>query len=823
MGLKSFINEHGMRDKWVDLSKDIESPGIYYGSLDDALSDINTGGNFKASYIKGNLMSLGIWNTQISEDGHTILGVTFVRDGNTIIANGTATDTIGFPIIYASSSSSSMRLLSGKTYRLSGCPAGGSNATYSLWLNVPSDTLQDTGDGVFYTPTEETLAGVYIVVRKGVTVTNAVFNPAVEVCSIDTASLASFEIFGQKINRNLVDMYSLWNRPGLITVEADGSMTGELANFYARKFSLDAYAGSIITASVKAKIVGELPDKVVNANLQIYNTAGRYIKAISTRLTERSSTYTLLYASAVVEEGDVVQISYNSGATANVTEFQIELGAAPTAYKPFEAISEDKDYVSVVRLTQDAVRDESNTVSAYPDNLILDLNGHKLTSSTQIGMNNGTAENSMCFYGMKPGSEITSSAKVPLYARNKETYILGGTYESTSTSSSEERYILYNTGYAMASSGGKVFTDSRSEIHNAHFKVAADTVALAASKQHQALAIQTVEDVVIENCTIDAVSSAGVIGCYYNYAPSTGGNGSLKIRNVKVDVVTSATEQTNAFGLYIAGGNQSDIQAACELRDCYVRAVSQDFDDYAASGVMLVLNQSHPEAASHIVNCEFYGASQGIQVDYGTTYIRNCILGGGGHGGIYASYNATVYLTDTCLQRIYKKINNNVITGAAGLGYFGYGSKTYMDNCTHWIDPYFNQTAHAHITVKPGESSYNDKTVLYVSNFKIDRIRVDGYSSCYVGENVTNLDGTDKPTMWFHNVDGNVYYTDENYRGWKYPEKDIAELATELKECRQKLSDNADNISISGNIDKSLLPTASLKTIIEILTKGADE
>lgn len=822
MGLKSFIDERGMRDKWVDLSKDIESPGIYYSTLDDALSDINAGGNSKASYVKGNLMSLGFWNTQISEDGHTVSGVTFVRDGNTIIANGTATDTIGFPIIYASNSYSSMRLLSGKTYRLSGCPAGGSNVTYSLWLNVPSDTLQDTGDGVLYTPTEETLAGIYIVVRKGVTVTNVVFNPAVEVCSIDEASLASFEIFGQKINRNLVDMYSLWDDAN-ITVEADGSMTGRTGRFYAHKFSLDAYAGSTITASVKAKIVKDSPDDTVNLNLQIYSTVGSHIKGFSYRLNEQSSTHTFLYASAVVEEGDVVQISYNKGALVNISEFQIELGAAPTAYKLYEAISEDKDYVSVVRLTKDAVRNETNTASVYPDNLILDLNGHKLTASTQIGMNNGTAENSMCFYGMKPGSKITSSAKVPLYARNKETYILGGTYESTSTSSSEERYILYNTGYAMASSGGKVFADSRSEIRNARFKVAADTVALAASKQHRALAIQTVDNTVIENCTIDAVSSAGVFGCYYNYAPSTGGNGSIKIRNVKVDVVTSATEQTSAFGLYIMGGNQSDIQAVCELRDCYVRAVSQDFDDSASLGVMLVLNQSHPEAASHIVNCEFYGASTGIQVNYGTTYIRNCILGGGGHGGIYSSRDATIYLVDSCLQRVYEKINNVPISGAAGVGYFAYGSKTYMDNCTHWIDPHYNQITHAHITVKPGEPSYGNKTFLYVSNFKIDRIRVDGYSSCYVGENVTNLDGTNKPTMWFHDVDGNVYYTDENYRGWKYPEKDIAELAADLKECRQKLIDNADNISISGNIDKSLLPTASLKTIIEILTKGADE
>lgn len=813
MGLKSFIDERGMRDKWVDLSKDIESPGIYYSTLDDALSDINAGGNSKASYIKGNLMSLGFWNTQISEDGYTISGVTFVRDGNTIIANGTATAEISIAIMY----STLMRLSGGKTYRLSGCPAGGSNTTYSLWLTV-SNTLHDTGDGVFYTPTEETLAGVYIVVRKGVTVTNAVFNPSVEVCSIDAAS---FEIFGQKINRNLVDMYSLWNNTST-TVEPDGSITGKLWAFTAQ-FPLDTYVGSIITSSAKAKITGELPDAPVNLRLQIYNPVTNTLKAQSALLNERSSTYTLLYVSAVVEEGDVVRISYSNGTTSNLSELQIELGAAPTAYKPYEAISEDKDYVSVVRLTKDAVRNETNTVSVYPDNLILDLNGHKLTASTQIGMNNGTAENSMCFYGMKPGSKITSSAKVPLYARNKETYILGGTYESTSTSSSEERYILYNTGYAMASSGGKVFADSRSEIRNARFKVAADTVALAASKQHRALAIQTVDNTVIENCTIDAVSSAGVFGCYYNYAPSTGGNGSIKIRNVKVDVVTSATEQTSAFGLYIMGGNQSDIQAVCELRDCYVRAVSQDFDDSASLGVMLLLNQSHPEAASHIVNCEFYGASTGIQVNYGTTYIRNCILGGGGHGGIYSSRDATIYLVDSCLQRVYEKINNVPISGAAGVGYFAYGSKTYMDNCTHWIDPHYNQITHAHITVKPGEPSYGNKTFLYVSNFKIDRIRVDGYSTCYVGENVTNLDGTDKPTMWFPDGDGHVYYTDESYRGWTYPEKDIAELATELKECRQKLIDNAGNITFSGNIDKSLLPTASLKTILEILTKGADE
>lgn len=817
MGLKSFIDEHSMRDKWVDLSKDIESPGIYYSSLDDALSDINMGGNSKASYIKGNLLALDLWNTNLTESGDAINGVTFVRNGRNIIANGTATGDIGVSVVYPTNEQVSAALVGGKTYRLSGCPAGGSNTTYYLWLRGPSGMLYDTGDGIFYTPSEDERAGVAISVRKGVTLTNVIFRPTLELCKPDSTS--AFEMFGQKTSRNMFDMYTHFDSDDF-TVDTDDSILGTSYAFRGKAIPLDDYVGSMISISADISIEDSSTGDYVR--LQVYNSEQDTVRLRSRFFSSSQDNGTATIVLTVLS-GDRLEFNHSKTVPIRVSNFQIEFGAAPTAYKPYEAISEDKDYVSIVRLTQDAARDETNTVSAYPDNLILDLNGHKLTASTQIGMNNGTAENSMCFYGMKPGSEITSSAKFPLYARNKETYILGGTYESTSTSSSEERCLLYNLGHATASSGGKVFADSCSEIRNARFKVAADTVAIAASKRHMALAIQTVDNTVIENSTIDAVSSAGVIGCYYNYAPSTGGNGSLKIRNVKVDVVTSATEQTSAFGLYIMGGNQSDIQAVCELRDCYVRAVSQDFDDSASLGVMLVLNQSHPEAASHIVNCEFYGASTGIQVNYGTTYIRNCILGGGGHGGIYSSRDATIYLVDSCLQRVYEKINNVPISGAAGVGYFAYGSKTYMDNCTHWIDPHYNQITHAHITVKPGEPSYGNKTFLYVSNFKIDRIRVDGYSTCYVGENVTNLDGTDKPTMWFPNGDGHVYYTDESYRGWTYPEKDIAELATELKECRQKLIDNAGNITFSGNIDKSLLPTASLKTILEILTKGADE
>ncbi len=115
-------------------------------------------------------------------------GITFTdnRDG-TITANGTATGLAWHKDI-------TIQLLRGATYTISGCPAGGGSGTYRITMFYTQADGQlkyitDTGNGVTFTmPTDavDAVLTIRFTVVSGVTVTNLVFKPQVELGSKKT-------------------------------------------------------------------------------------------------------------------------------------------------------------------------------------------------------------------------------------------------------------------------------------------------------------------------------------------------------------------------------------------------------------------------------------------------------------------------------------------------------------------------------------------------------------------------------------------------------------------------------------------------------------
>lgn len=97
-------------------------------------------------------------------------GLRFTRnpDGS-IVVNGTATAGTSFYV------QTGINFEAGKTYKLSGCPTGGSGSTYRM--NIAGAYAVDTGDGATYTPESTVSYDVRIVVSNGVTLSNAVFRP----------------------------------------------------------------------------------------------------------------------------------------------------------------------------------------------------------------------------------------------------------------------------------------------------------------------------------------------------------------------------------------------------------------------------------------------------------------------------------------------------------------------------------------------------------------------------------------------------------------------------------------------------------------------
>lgn len=155
----------------------------------------------------------------------TTYGITFaVSEDKTITVNGTATGTIYFNCGKAA-------IVSGREYRLSGCPAGGNGATYYLYP-ASANNVMDTGSGKKFTSSDTTATTVYFYIAKGVTLENAVLKPMVHQADTDSTyepfrELGTFAP-GEKVPA-LAGINTLWAESGEVTVtgRADPTWGGE--------------------------------------------------------------------------------------------------------------------------------------------------------------------------------------------------------------------------------------------------------------------------------------------------------------------------------------------------------------------------------------------------------------------------------------------------------------------------------------------------------------------------------------------------------------------------------------------------------------------
>lgn len=109
------------------------------------------------------------YNDNIKSYSKTVNGITFTQNtNNKVTAVGTATENI----LYALSGTNDnlgFQVIGGETYRLRGCPSGGSNNTYRLDLRTApyggTVVCVDTGEGVIFTP--ESTGYLYPIIRIG--------------------------------------------------------------------------------------------------------------------------------------------------------------------------------------------------------------------------------------------------------------------------------------------------------------------------------------------------------------------------------------------------------------------------------------------------------------------------------------------------------------------------------------------------------------------------------------------------------------------------------------------------------------------------------
>lgn len=105
----------------------------------------------------------------------TLGGVTFtVNEDKSVTANGTATQNVYFLL----NTSRKIEAKAGVTYRLTGCPSGGSSG-YIIYND--SHGMSDSGSGSTYTPTADDEWDFFIRIVNGTAVNNVLFKPMLRV------------------------------------------------------------------------------------------------------------------------------------------------------------------------------------------------------------------------------------------------------------------------------------------------------------------------------------------------------------------------------------------------------------------------------------------------------------------------------------------------------------------------------------------------------------------------------------------------------------------------------------------------------------------
>lgn len=135
------------------------------------LVSIGSDGSIDISVVEKNMLN-------VTATTSTLNGVTFTVSGNgSVTVNGTATDTIFFYL-------GKVRCAANTGYRLTGCPSGGHDETYRLYIRISDGVYaNDIGSGITFTPTEDFESNVVLCIRSGIEVTNLVFYPMVRIAS----------------------------------------------------------------------------------------------------------------------------------------------------------------------------------------------------------------------------------------------------------------------------------------------------------------------------------------------------------------------------------------------------------------------------------------------------------------------------------------------------------------------------------------------------------------------------------------------------------------------------------------------------------------
>lgn len=271
----------------------------------------------------------GTWSDNVYSYGGITITVLFDGDGNIngIKANGTATANVIF--ILTRSPQDDMTLPTGN-YILSGCPTGGSTATYSLNINrtvsgSPATYGNDTGSGLLFTCVDSSaITGMWIQIMDGTNLQNAItfypmvrlatesatFAPYSNICPISGWDAANISDVGKNLlDSNLLTLFSSNKYIATINYNIQGAIAVKPNTPYCISFA-------------STLIIGD--GKVI-----FWSPSGTQISMADIR---SKTTFTT--------PSNCVSISFfagqsNSQSSIDDFEAQLELGSSATTYEPY--------------------------------------------------------------------------------------------------------------------------------------------------------------------------------------------------------------------------------------------------------------------------------------------------------------------------------------------------------------------------------------------------------------------------------------------------------------------------------------------------------
>ncbi len=154
----------------------VVTDGICGNAVDVPVKTIETNGNIRQETTEGYNILQNIVHK--NDENYTTNGITFTKNNDgSIVANGTATANTKY---YFVSEGGTRENIKAGTYRITGCPSGGSTSSYRLVIGITRvEEKYDDGNGINITVSSDNTYYFAIFVHGGQTVSNLVFKPMI--------------------------------------------------------------------------------------------------------------------------------------------------------------------------------------------------------------------------------------------------------------------------------------------------------------------------------------------------------------------------------------------------------------------------------------------------------------------------------------------------------------------------------------------------------------------------------------------------------------------------------------------------------------------